>query len=211
MRVVLGDGALGNTDGAPYDLIIATVGAWGLPSAWLEQLAPDGRLVVPLRLRGSVSRSDRVRARQRTLAQHQERNVHLHAPARDRRRRAAHHPAHPRQGRHSPDPPRADGGRGSPHRRARSALPDLARSLCWQQFDVYLRARPLGAQVARYMLEPIFNLARLLIREGNGKGAHQLLNTLYHAVRPAQTPRRRIRLAPCRHRVAGLTAQAPLV
>ncbi len=57
MRVVLGDGALGNTDGAPYDLIIATVGAWGLPSAWLEQLAPDGRLVVPLRLRGSVSRS----------------------------------------------------------------------------------------------------------------------------------------------------------
>ncbi|MGH3922345.1 MAG: methyltransferase, FxLD system, partial [Pseudonocardiaceae bacterium] len=57
VRVVLGDGALGYPDGAPYDRIIATVGARGLPSAWLEQLAPDGRLVVPLRLRGSVSRS----------------------------------------------------------------------------------------------------------------------------------------------------------
>lgn len=62
-------------------------------------------------------------------------------------------------------------------------LPDLARSLCWQQFDVYLRARPLGAQAARCTLEPIVNLARLLIREGNGTGAHQLLDTLYQAVR----------------------------
>ena len=57
VRVVPGDGALGHADSAPYDRIIATVGAWGLPSAWLEQLAPDGRLVVPLRLRGCVSRS----------------------------------------------------------------------------------------------------------------------------------------------------------
>ncbi|MGH3800269.1 MAG: methyltransferase, FxLD system, partial [Pseudonocardiaceae bacterium] len=57
VRVILGDGALGDADGAPYDRIIATVGAYGVPAAWLEQLAPDGRLVVPLRLRGSVSRS----------------------------------------------------------------------------------------------------------------------------------------------------------
>lgn len=57
VRVVLGDGALGYPDGAPYDRVIATVGAWDLPPAWLEQTAPDGRLVVPLRLRGSVSRS----------------------------------------------------------------------------------------------------------------------------------------------------------
>lgn len=46
VRVVLGDGALGHPDGAPYDRIIATVGAWGLPPAWLAQLAPGGRLVV---------------------------------------------------------------------------------------------------------------------------------------------------------------------
>jgi len=57
VSVILGDGALGHPDGAPYDRIIATVGAWDLPRAWLEQLAPSGRLVVPLRLRGSVSRS----------------------------------------------------------------------------------------------------------------------------------------------------------
>ncbi|MGH2599503.1 MAG: methyltransferase, FxLD system [Dehalococcoidia bacterium] len=55
--VVLGDGALGHPGAAPYDMIIATVGAWETPTAWLEQLVPDGRLVVPLRLRGAASRS----------------------------------------------------------------------------------------------------------------------------------------------------------
>ncbi|MEU9742212.1 methyltransferase, FxLD system [Micromonospora chersina] len=57
VQVLFGDGALGHPDGAPYDRIIATVGAWETPTAWLEQLAPDGRLVVPLRLRGAASRS----------------------------------------------------------------------------------------------------------------------------------------------------------
>ena len=56
-QVIRGDGALGYPDGAPYDRVIATVGAWDLPPAWLSQLTPDGRLIVPLRLRGSVSRS----------------------------------------------------------------------------------------------------------------------------------------------------------
>lgn len=51
------DGALGHAEGAPYDRIIATVGAHGIPPAWLEQLAPGGRLVTPQRLKGSVSRS----------------------------------------------------------------------------------------------------------------------------------------------------------
>ncbi|MEU5872565.1 methyltransferase, FxLD system [Glycomyces sp. NPDC047369] len=55
--VVPGDEALGYAKGAPYDRIIATVGAYETPTAWLEQLAPDGRLVVPLRLRGAASRS----------------------------------------------------------------------------------------------------------------------------------------------------------
>ncbi|WP_420036125.1 methyltransferase, FxLD system [Streptomyces sp. cg28] len=51
------DGALGHAEGAPYDRIIATVGAHGIPHAWLEQLAPGGLLVTPQRLKGSVSRS----------------------------------------------------------------------------------------------------------------------------------------------------------
>ncbi|MGH3885393.1 MAG: hypothetical protein ACRDSZ_02300 [Pseudonocardiaceae bacterium] len=54
---MLGDGALGHRPGAPFDRIVATVGAYGIPDAWLAQLAPTGRLVVPARIRGSVSRS----------------------------------------------------------------------------------------------------------------------------------------------------------
>ena len=62
-------------------------------------------------------------------------------------------------------------------------LPDLARSLCWRQFDIYSRARPLNAQAAQHALEPLVNLARLLIRDGDGDGAYHLLDTLYQAVR----------------------------
>ncbi|MEJ8632422.1 methyltransferase, FxLD system [Streptomyces sp. MS2.AVA.5] len=51
------DGAVGYATGAPYDRIIATVGAHGIPHAWLDQLATGGRLVTPQRLKGSVSRS----------------------------------------------------------------------------------------------------------------------------------------------------------
>jgi protein-L-isoaspartate(D-aspartate) O-methyltransferase len=57
VEVITGDGAVGHPQGAPYDRIIATVGAFDVPAAWLDQLAPAGRLVVPLRLRGTCSRS----------------------------------------------------------------------------------------------------------------------------------------------------------
>jgi protein-L-isoaspartate(D-aspartate) O-methyltransferase len=57
VSVIRGDGALGYAPSAPYDRIIATVGARDIPLAWQDQLAPDGRIVVPLRLRGSVTRS----------------------------------------------------------------------------------------------------------------------------------------------------------
>ncbi|NEA27656.1 methyltransferase, FxLD system [Actinomadura bangladeshensis] len=57
VQVLLADGALGHPEGAPYERIIATVGVGDLPLPWLDQLAPGGRLVVPLRLRGGVSRS----------------------------------------------------------------------------------------------------------------------------------------------------------
>jgi protein-L-isoaspartate(D-aspartate) O-methyltransferase len=52
VRVILADAEHGVPDGAPYDRIIVTAGAWDIPPAWISQLAPDGRLVVPLRLRG---------------------------------------------------------------------------------------------------------------------------------------------------------------
>ncbi|MER7499282.1 methyltransferase domain-containing protein [Nonomuraea pusilla] len=52
VEVVCADGVDGHAAGAPYDRIIVTVGAWDLAPAWAAQLAPGGRLVVPLDLRG---------------------------------------------------------------------------------------------------------------------------------------------------------------
>ncbi|MEV5338327.1 hypothetical protein AB0K93_07550 [Streptomyces sp. NPDC052676] len=62
-------------------------------------------------------------------------------------------------------------------------LPSLARELCWRHAELYLRAQPLGAQEARYALEPLVNLARLRIRDSEGERAYRLLDTLYRAVR----------------------------
>jgi protein-L-isoaspartate(D-aspartate) O-methyltransferase len=53
VRVVRADGAEGCPTGAPYDRIIVTAAARDLAPAWWQQLAPDGRLVLPLALRGS--------------------------------------------------------------------------------------------------------------------------------------------------------------
>lgn len=61
VEVICGDGALGHPAGAPYDRIIVTAGAWDIPAPWWQQLAPDGRLVVPVRLHGS-GRSCRCRS-----------------------------------------------------------------------------------------------------------------------------------------------------
>lgn len=52
VSVVCGDGEFGCSDHAPFDRIVVTGGAWDLPPAWSDQLAPGGRLVVPLRMRG---------------------------------------------------------------------------------------------------------------------------------------------------------------
>ncbi|GAA0591776.1 hypothetical protein GCM10010174_03550 [Kutzneria viridogrisea] len=54
VRVFTRDGAVGATEHAPYHRIIATVGSWDIPAAWWEQLAPGGRLVIPLRWRGQT-------------------------------------------------------------------------------------------------------------------------------------------------------------
>ncbi|CAM3961792.1 methyltransferase, FxLD system [Kibdelosporangium persicum] len=54
VEVITRDGSLGAEEHAPYDRIIVTVGAFDLPPAWWNQLAPGGRLVVPLRWRGQT-------------------------------------------------------------------------------------------------------------------------------------------------------------
>jgi protein-L-isoaspartate(D-aspartate) O-methyltransferase len=57
VSAVLGDGAAGLPEHAPYDRIQFTVGAGDVPVKILDQLAPAGRLVLPMRIRGSISRS----------------------------------------------------------------------------------------------------------------------------------------------------------
>lgn len=54
LRLVHGDGRLGDRAHGPYDgIIAAAAGGEQLPPPWLEQLAPGGRLVAPLLDRAS--------------------------------------------------------------------------------------------------------------------------------------------------------------
>ncbi|MFV2175537.1 hypothetical protein ACFHW2_26020 [Actinomadura sp. LOL_016] len=62
-------------------------------------------------------------------------------------------------------------------------LPDLARSLCWRQYDIFDRARPLPASAANLAVQPILNIVRQLIRDGDTDRAHTLLQSLHRAAR----------------------------
>jgi protein-L-isoaspartate(D-aspartate) O-methyltransferase len=57
VTAVLGDGAAGLPGQGPFNRIIFTVGAGDVPAGILGQLAPGGRLLIPLRVRGGVSRA----------------------------------------------------------------------------------------------------------------------------------------------------------
>ena len=52
VKVICADGASGYPEDAPYDRVVLTVGAWDIVPAWREQLAPGGRLVLPLSIKG---------------------------------------------------------------------------------------------------------------------------------------------------------------
>ncbi|MDZ4768448.1 MAG: methyltransferase domain-containing protein [Chloroflexota bacterium] len=52
VNVVTGDGAQGYALRAAYDRILATAAVWDVPRAWVRQLRPSGRLVVPIALDG---------------------------------------------------------------------------------------------------------------------------------------------------------------
>ncbi|MGC4938323.1 methyltransferase, FxLD system [Kribbella sp. DT2] len=54
VEVVRTDGIAAWPPNAPYDRIVVTVTAGDIAPAWLEQLAPGGRIVVPLRVRGQT-------------------------------------------------------------------------------------------------------------------------------------------------------------
>jgi protein-L-isoaspartate(D-aspartate) O-methyltransferase len=48
LRLLHADGRLGHAPRAPFDSILAAAGGDSLPPAWLDQLAPGGRLVAPV-------------------------------------------------------------------------------------------------------------------------------------------------------------------
>ncbi|MFA1550763.1 hypothetical protein [Actinomadura chokoriensis] len=68
-------------------------------------------------------------------------------------------------------------------------MPELAGSLCRQQFELFTSAQPLTARTARYALEPLVNLSRLLMRAGDPEAACNQLEELYRAVRSRESAR----------------------
>lgn len=62
-------------------------------------------------------------------------------------------------------------------------LADFARDLCWQHINLYRTAgHPLTVHQARYMLEPVLNLARLQLRASDGDQALRLLTAMFQAI-----------------------------
>ena len=53
IEAICGDGALGCAESAPFDRIVATVGCSDISWDWVDQLRPDGLLLVPLEHGGS--------------------------------------------------------------------------------------------------------------------------------------------------------------
>ncbi|MEV0623552.1 hypothetical protein AB0I81_60265 [Nonomuraea sp. NPDC050404] len=62
-----------------------------------------------------------------------------------------------------------------------AGLPDLAADLCWKQHKIFAESGSLDQEIAVMSLMPLINIARLLIREGDGKAAYEVLDPLYRA------------------------------
>ncbi|GAB3454260.1 hypothetical protein GCM10027436_55750 [Actinophytocola sediminis] len=61
-------------------------------------------------------------------------------------------------------------------------MPDLARQLCWQQFDRFAASAPLTVKAAKLALQPIVNLGRLASRNGDPDGAYEIYKTAHRAL-----------------------------
>lgn len=61
-----------------------------------------------------------------------------------------------------------------------AGLPELARALCWRQQEIFQQAGPPPG-TGKLALQPVLNLARQLIRDGDGQAAYRMLHVLYQA------------------------------
>jgi hypothetical protein len=62
----------------------------------------------------------------------------------------------------------------------------LARDLCWRQHRIFAQAGIHDEATAKLALQPLVNLARLHIRDGDGDSGYQLLEALFNAVRSSR-------------------------
>lgn len=58
---------------------------------------------------------------------------------------------------------------------------ELARDLCWRQHHLLTRSARPTAQIADLAIQPLLNLARQHIRDGEPDAAYVMLQSLYHA------------------------------
>ena len=61
-------------------------------------------------------------------------------------------------------------------------LADLARALCWRQFDIFHTAAPLAGPAAKMALQPLVNLGRLATRDGDSDRAYAIFTSIFDAV-----------------------------
>lgn len=61
-------------------------------------------------------------------------------------------------------------------------LADLARDLCWRQFDIFHSAAPFAGQAAKMALQPLVNLGRLATHGSDGNRAYAIFHSIYDAV-----------------------------
>lgn len=62
-------------------------------------------------------------------------------------------------------------------------VPPLARALCYRQYELYEQADPLPGWAIKLALQPILNIPRQLIREGDGQAAYATLETLLRSAK----------------------------
>jgi hypothetical protein len=60
-------------------------------------------------------------------------------------------------------------------------IPGLARELCHRQYQLLAWSAPLPGWAARLALQPVLNIPRQLIRDGQGNDAHAMLEALHRA------------------------------